>query len=176
LGLATCYGIIKQHGGNIWVYSEVGQGTTFKIYLPRVAEAAVPVPQPQEPHEMPRGTEVVLLVEDEPSVRNLVARVLRAQGYTVLEASNGAEALQVIQAHPGVIDLLVTDVVMPEMSGKALADHVVRRYPDIRMLFISGYTDRAIVHHGRLEADVAFLQKPFTLRALAHKVREALET
>jgi CheY-like chemotaxis protein len=175
LGLATCYGIIKQHGGNIWVYSEVGQGTTFKIYLPRVEEAAEPLPQADGPHAMPRGAEVVLLVEDEPAVRALTARVLRAQGYTVLVAGNGAEALQVIQAYPGVIDLLVTDLMMPEMSGKALAEHVVRHYPGIRVLFISGYTDRAIVHHGRLERDMAFLQKPFTPLSLAEKVREALD-
>jgi len=175
LGLATCYGIIKQHGGNIWVYSEVGQGTTFKIYLPRVEGAVETIPHPDGPHAMPRGTEVVLLVEDEPSVRALAARVLRAQGYTVLVADNGAEALQVIQTHTGVIDLLVTDVVMPEMSGKALAEHVMRHYPGIRVLFISGYTDRAIVHHGRLERDVAFLQKPFTPLVLAQKVREALD-
>jgi CheY-like chemotaxis protein len=175
LGLATCYGIIKQHGGNIWVYSEVGQGTTFKIYLPRVVEAAETVPQPDRLDAMPRGTEVVLLVEDEPAVRALAARVLRAQGYTVLAAGNGSEALQVIQTHLGVIDLLVTDVVMPEMSGKVLAEHVVRRYPQIRILFISGYTDRAIVHHGRLEPNVTFLQKPFAPLALAQKVREVLE-
>jgi len=175
LGLATCYGIIKQHGGNIWVYSEMGQGTTFKIYLPRVAEAAAPTAQPDEPTDTPRGTEVVLLVEDESAVRHLAARVLRAQGYTVLEAGNGEEALQIIQMHSGVIDLLLTDVVMPEMSGKALADRVVRRYPAIRVLFISGYTDRAIVHHGQLERDVLCLQKPFTLRALAQKVREVLD-
>jgi two-component system cell cycle sensor histidine kinase/response regulator CckA len=176
LGLATCYGIIKQHGGNIWVYSEVGHGSTFKIYLPCVEEAADPAAQPNLPHEMPRGAEVVLLVEDEPAVRNLVARVLRGQGYTVLEAGNGGEALELIQTQAGVIDLLVTDVVMPEMNGKTLADHMVRRYPEIRVLFISGYTDRAIVHHGRLEPDVTFLQKPFAPLALAQKVREALDT
>jgi two-component system cell cycle sensor histidine kinase/response regulator CckA len=176
LGLATCYGIVKQHTGNIWVYSEVGQGTTFKIYLPRVGEAAELAVQPDGSQEMPRGTEVVLLVEDEPAVRNLVARVLRTQGYTLLEAGTGGEALQVIQTHPAVIDLLVTDVVMPEMSGKALADHMARRYPRIRVLFISGYTDRAIVHHGRLEPDVIFLQKPFTPLALAQKVRAVLDS
>lgn len=162
---------MRERGG----YQPVANGSVFKIYLPRVAEAAAPAVQLDAPSDTPRGTEVVLLVEDEPAVRHLAVRVLHAQGYTVLEAGNGDEALQVIQAHSGVIDLLVTDVVMPEMSGKALADQVVRRYPAIRVLFISGYTDRAIVHHGQLEQDVFFLQKPFTLRALAQKVREVLD-
>jgi two-component system cell cycle sensor histidine kinase/response regulator CckA len=177
LGLATCYGIIKQHGGNIWVYSEVGRGTTFKIYLPRVEEAPDALPRPAGGAALPRGVERVLLVEDEALVRELASTGLQQQGYTVLTASNGAEALQVIEAAGDEpIDLLITDVVMPGMGGKALAEHVARRYHGIRVLFISGYATDAITHHGQLKPGTQFLSKPFTRAALAHKVRDVLDS
>jgi two-component system, cell cycle sensor histidine kinase and response regulator CckA len=176
LGLATCYGIIKQHGGNIWVYSEVGQGTTFKIYLPQVEGSTNTAPLQVEVHALPRGKETVLVVEDEVAVRALAARVLREQGYTVLEAGNGVEAIRVAEVHaPAAIDLLLTDVVMPHMGGKAVADQIITLYPTLKVLFISGYTDSAIVHHGRLDEGVAFLHKPFTPAVLARKVREVLD-
>ena len=176
LGLATCYGIVKQHGGNIWVYSEVGHGTTFKIYLPQVAERASAAPPPGEVHALPGGKETVLVVEDEAVVRTLAVRVLREQGYTVLEAVNGAEAIRVAQAYaPAVIHLLLTDVVMPHLSGTVVAAQITARYPTLKVLFISGYTDSAIVHHGRLEEGVAFLHKPFTPTVLTRKVREVLD-
>jgi PAS domain S-box-containing protein len=176
LGLATCYGIVKQHGGNIWVYSEVGQGTTFKIYLPRAEEPADAAAPPAEPRALPRGKETVLVVEDEAAVRVLAARVLREQGYTVLEAGDGAEAMRVAAASaPSAIDLLLTDVVMPHMSGTAVAAQITARYPNLKVLFISGYTDSAIVHHGRLDEGVAFLHKPFTPPVLIRKVREVLD-
>jgi PAS domain S-box-containing protein len=176
LGLATCYGIVKQHGGNIWVYSEVGQGTSFKIYLPRVEEPPEPAPAPIEARGLPGGNEVVLLVEDEAAVRVLAARVLREQGYMVIEADNGPEAVRVAEAWaPTAIDLLVTDVVMPQMGGKAVAEQILVRFPALKILFISGYTDSAIVHHGRLDEGVAFLHKPFTPAALSRKVREVLD-
>ncbi len=176
LGLATCYGIVKQHGGNIWVYSEIGQGTTFKIYLPHVDEAASTLAAQALPPIGLRGKETVLVVEDETAVRELVTRVLRAQGYLVLEASNGAEAIRVAEAYaPAVIDLLLTDVVMPELGGQAAAAQISTRNSSMKVLFISGYTDSAIVHHGRLKEGVAFLHKPFTPAMLTRKVREVLD-
>jgi two-component system, cell cycle sensor histidine kinase and response regulator CckA len=174
LGLATCYGIIKQHGGNIWVYSEVDHGTTFKVYLPR-ADESVDANAVSDQAEHLRGTETVLLVEDEPAVRELSARVLRNLGYIVLEAINGTEGLGAAPAHTGQIDLLLADVVMPEVGGKALSEQLTSQYPNMRVLFMSGYTDNAIVHHGRLDEGVAFLQKPFTPAALARKVRAVLD-
>ncbi|MEO7909994.1 MAG: ATP-binding protein [Roseiflexaceae bacterium] len=176
LGLATCYGIVKQHGGNIWVYSEIGQGTTFKMYLPHVdgVSAALPTPRLVQAHS--RGKETVLVVEDETAVRDLVTRVLRTQGYLVLEASNGAEAIRVAEAYaPAAIDLLLTDLVMPELGGQAAAAQISARNSSIKVLFISGYTDSATVHHGRLEEGVAFLHKPFTPALLTRKVREVLD-
>jgi len=174
LGLATIYGIVKQNKGSVWVYSEVGQGTTFKIYLPRTEEAG-PVPVHSEaPIEIPTGNETILLVEDEEQVRNLIAEVLQMQGYTVLEARDGREALQLVAQHRDTIDLLLTDVVMPGTGGKVLADQLSRSQPKLKVLYMSGYTDAAIVHHGVLDSGVAFLQKPFTPRALARKVRAVL--
>jgi two-component system, cell cycle sensor histidine kinase and response regulator CckA len=175
LGLATCYGIIKQHGGNIWPYSEVGQGSTFRIYLPRVDAPVENNRQLDHSGDLPRGVETVLLAEDEPAVRALAARVLREHGYTVLEANNGDEALRLAQSYEGgPIHLLLTDVVMPQMSGKVLVERLAGLYPDAKVLFISGYADNAIVHHGRLDEGVEFLHKPFSPSALARKVREVL--
>lgn len=174
LGLSTVYGIVKQSGGDIWVYSEPDRGTTFKLYLPRV-ERGVKQPYKELHESRPRGTETVLLVEDEPQVRNLAALVLRDRGYEVLEASCGDEALRAARQHAGKIHLLLTDVVMPQMSGKELAEQVTNAISDIKVLFASGYTDDAIVHHGVLDADMNFIQKPFTPNSLATKVRQVLD-
>ena len=176
LGLSMVYGIVKQSGGYIWVYSEPGKGTTFKIYLPHVEGAEDAVLQRDEAEYLPRGTETVLLVEDEQAVRDLSARILRELGYTVIEASNGEEALAISRERAnGELQLLLTDVVMPQMSGKLLTDMVKAARPGIKVLFSSGYTDNALVHHGSLEPGTAFLQKPFSPGALARKVREVLD-
>ncbi|HET9222799.1 MAG TPA: ATP-binding protein, partial [Roseiflexaceae bacterium] len=175
LGLATCYGIVKQHGGTIWVYSEVGKGTTIKVYLPCVEAPAAPRSHQALPETLPPGVETLLVVEDEPAVRDLAARVLRAQGYTVLVAADGAEALARADEYGGRIQLLLADVIMPRIGGKALADQLLSRWPEIKVLFMSGYTDSAIAHRGHLDPDVAFIQKPFTPAQLAHKVRETLD-
>jgi two-component system cell cycle sensor histidine kinase/response regulator CckA len=174
LGLATVYGIVKQSGGDIFVYSEVGRGTTFKIYLPRVQQPLAP-PGPKGLGRMPRGDETVLLVEDEDSVRGLSRHVLLLSGYRVLEARNGDEALGISGDYAGAIDLLLTDVVMPNMGGRELADHMSRQRPTLKVLYLSGYTEDAVVRHGVLAADTAFLQKPFTPAALAQKVRDVLD-
>jgi PAS domain S-box-containing protein len=176
LGLATVYGIVKQSGGNIWVYSEPGRGTTVKIYLPRVAAVAEDVGAGPESQVSLAGSETILLVEDEEAVRRLASRVLKARGYTVLLAADGQEALETLQRHTGAIDLLITDVVMPRMSGRELVEHVVPRRPDTKVLYISGYTDDAVVRHGMLDEGVMFLQKPFTPGGLARKVREILNS
>jgi PAS domain S-box-containing protein len=176
LGLSTVYGIVKQSGGYIWVYSEPEKGTTFKIYLPCIEEMADAAPARHDAVEMPQGMETVLLVEDEALVRRLAARVLREQGYTVIEAADGEEALRVAQSHAEMeIHLLLTDVVMPRMSGREVAEHLLRMRPRIRVLYTSGYTENSIVHHGVMEDGVAFLQKPFKPDALARKVREVLD-
>jgi len=177
LGLSTVYGIVKQSGGNICVYSEPGRGTTFKIYLPRVEETVEregvqPGPEVAQP---PKPSETVLLVEDEDGVRELVRDILQENGYSVLEARDGAEALQLSGRHPGPIHLLLTDVVMPQISGRALADQLVPRRPEMKVLYMSGYTENAVVHHGVLDQGTAFLQKPVTAEALAQKVRQVLE-
>jgi two-component system cell cycle sensor histidine kinase/response regulator CckA len=175
LGLATVYGIIKQSDGHIAVYSEVGCGTTFKVYLPLVQErSSTGKPQPGLPVAR-HGTETILLVEDEPALRVLARHILRRQGYTVLEASRGEKALQLGEAYEGTIHLLVTDVVMPGMSGRQLAESLTARRPNVKILYLSGYTDDAVVRHGVLQAEKAFLQKPFTPHALAQKVRDVLD-
>ncbi len=176
LGLSTVYGIVKQSGGNIDVYSEPEVGTTFKIYLPRVEEKE-DLLQKEDHIPFPSGgNELILLAEDEPSVRELAARILRDKGYRVYEAQNGSEALEIVQKHlENKFHLLLTDVVMPGMSGRELADRLKRIIPDLKVLFISGYTDNAIVHHGVLDKGVDFVQKPFTPEFLTRRVREVLD-
>jgi CheY-like chemotaxis protein len=175
LGLATVFGIAKQNQGHISVYSEVDRGTTFKIYLPRIsADASAEQPAAPQPTTA-RGTETLLLVEDEPQVRELTHKILTAQGYQVLVAKDGVEALEIAQRHQDHIDLLLTDVVMPRMSGRALADHLRANRPEMRVLYTSGYTDDAIVHHGVLDEGVHFLSKPYDLETLARKVRDVLD-
>jgi len=174
LGLATVYGIVKQTGGDIWVYSEPGQGTTFKLYFPRVAEPVTESSGGDGSPEKQSGGETILVVEDEKSVRELTVRILRQLGYTILTAASGVEALEVSQAHTGTIDLLLTDVVMPNMSGRQLADSLTQNRPDTKVLFLSGYTENTVVHHGVLDAGVDFLPKPFTRENLAQKLREVL--
>ncbi|MCS6775337.1 MAG: ATP-binding protein [Chloroherpetonaceae bacterium] len=175
LGLATCYGIVKQHRGHIWAYSEPGVGTTFKVYLPRSQSVHSQSTGLLFPLEQLQGEETVLVVEDDPNVRHIAVASLQTRGYTVLQASSGSEALQVASAYVGTIHLLVTDVIMPGMSGRQLADALAAARPGIRVLFTSGYTDNTIVHHGVLEAGVSFLQKPYTPQALAARVRETLD-
>ena len=175
LGLAMVYGTVKQSGGFIWVYSEPGRGATFKIYLPRV-DAPVESAAPPAPVERPpRGSETVLLAEDEPAVRAIARQALERQGYTVLAAPSGADALALAAQHGATIHLLLTDVVMPGMSGRDLADRLTAQRPGIRVLYISGYTDNAIVRHGMLEPGLAYLQKPFRPDALVRKVRDVLD-
>jgi PAS domain S-box-containing protein len=174
LGLATVYGIVKQSGGDIWVYSERGRGTTFKVFLPRVEDAATRTST--DGVAAPRGgEETVLLVEDAEGVRDFAREILEGHGYRVLEAGDPVEALALAERHAGRIDLLATDVVMPKMSGRSLAERLMKRRPDVRVLYLSGYTEDAIVHHGVLDPGIPFLPKPFTPAALARKVREVLD-
>ena len=176
LGLSTVYGIVKQSNGHIWVYSEPGQGTTFKIYLPLVEKPARPAPQPPAVTGLPYGTETVLVVEDAEAVREFAARVLRELGYTVLTATNGAEALQVAEGYGGPIHLLLTDVVMPGMNGQALQERLAERRPGLKVLYMSGYTENAIVLRGVLKPGTSYIQKPFTPSDLARRVRQVLDT
>jgi PAS domain S-box-containing protein len=174
LGLATVYGVVKQSGGYIWVYSEVDRGTTFKIYLPEVHEKAEAATPETEKKGTSRGTETVLFVEDERSVRELVGDYLRGVGYHVLDAEDGESALKAAAAHGGEIHILITDVVMPHMSGPELAAKLAAVRPEMKVLFISGYTDDTVFRHGVLEGGVAYLQKPFNLKSISQKIRHVL--
>jgi len=175
LGLATIYALIKQNHGHIWVYSEEGQGTAFKMYLPR--SSGTQHDQGYRPafDDMPRGDEIILLVEDDPSMREVARHVLEGQGYTVLEAQQGDEAMKISASCPDAIHLLVTDVIMPGIGGRDLSRRLIQERPGLKSLFVSGYADRAIVQHGVLDADAPFLQKPFSPVGLACKVREVLD-
>lgn len=175
LGLATVHGIVKQSGGHVAVYSEVGLGSTFRVYFPRVEHPRDALRARAAPAAVPRGSETVLLAEDEDAVRALTRHILRGCGYTVLDARDGADALRVAAEYRGKIDLLVSDVVMPGLSGRALAARLAETRPGLKVVFLSGYTDDAVVHHGIRETEVAFVQKPFTGAALAQKVREVLD-
>ncbi|TMG08195.1 MAG: response regulator [Chloroflexi bacterium] len=175
LGLSTVYGIVKQSGGYVWVYSEPGHGTTFKLYLPRVDAPAEPQAPPRETATL-TGTETILLAEDDEILRPLTKGLLARLGYTVLDAESAEQALAVAGARQGPIHLLVADVVMPGASGRELARRLAQSRPETRVLYVSGYTDDAIVHHGMLEPGLKFLQKPFTPAVLARKVREVLDS
>jgi hypothetical protein len=173
LGLATVYGIVKQTGGDIWVYSEPGRGTTFKLYFPRVvgpaAESAA-----SETEKIEAATETILVVEDEKAVRDLTVKMLQKLGYKILAAGSGAEAIEISGAYSGHIALLLTDVVMPNMSGRQLADILSKSRPDMKVLHLSGYTENTVVHHGVIDSGVEFLPKPFSREVLAKKLREVL--
>jgi CheY-like chemotaxis protein len=167
------YGIIRQSNGYIWVYSEVGRGTTFKVYIPRVNESLSEV-QPEISAPLPLGSGTILLVEDEDSLRELSHRLLEGMGYTVIQAANGADAIRIAGQLTGPIDLLITDVVMPGISGRELAELLVANRSQMKVLYVSGHTDDVIVHHAILKPGVAFLQKPFTRDGLAKKIQEVL--
>ncbi len=174
LGLATVYGVVKQNGGFINVYSEPGQGTTFHIYLPSLADVPVRVGERKDV-KAPRGSETVLLVEDEPAILRMTVMMLERQGYTVLAASTPGEAMRLAEKSPNQVNLLITDVVMPEMNGRDLARSLMALYPNLKSLFMSGYTADVIAHHGMLDPDIHFIQKPFSVKGLAAKLREVLD-
>jgi len=174
LGLATVYGVVKQSGGFIWVYSEVGKGTTFKIYLPRVDEPAASIPIVHIPRSLARGTETVLLAEDEQDVREVACEFLESAGYTVLQAPGGEAALEIAAAHPGAIDLLITDMVMPGMSGQELARKVRSVRDGICVIYMSGYSEHAAGEAAKCDAAAAVLTKPFSRTVLLRTVRDIL--
>jgi PAS domain S-box-containing protein len=174
LGLATVFGIVKQSGGHIWLYSEQGRGSTFKVYLPRVQDAATAAKK-AGPQARLQGNETILLVEDESGVRAFAKRALQREGYVVLEAENGGEALLIAEQHRGHIHLLLTDVVMPRMNGRALADRLLAMRPDLKVIYMSGYTENTIVHQGVLDEGTEFIPKPVSLEGLCNKVRQVLD-
>jgi two-component system, cell cycle sensor histidine kinase and response regulator CckA len=174
LGLSTVYGIVKQSGGSVWVYTEPGIGTTFKIYLPRVQSALEIVSPSDKMVKVDRGSRTILIVEDDVALLQVTHRSLEEVGYAILAARNPEEAIHLSEGHPGPIDLMVTDVVMPRMNGVQLASHLSALRPEMKVLYVSGYTDDSIVHHGDLEPGLAFLQKPFSPRTLAEKVGDLL--
>ncbi len=174
LGLATVYGIIKQSQGHIWVYSELDKGTTFKIYFPRIIENKDQEEKEKIPQESLYGSETILVVEDETMVRNTICRSLREFGYTIIESGNGNEAHAICEQNKDRIQLMLTDVIMPEMNGRELANRIQSAYPKIKVIFMSGYTENAIVHQGILEEGITFLQKPFTPENLLIKIRAVL--
>ena len=175
LGLSTVYGIVKQSGGNIWVYSEPGQGTAFKIYFPQMDKPLEEIEKKVLKEEIPRGNETILLVEDDDDVLKLAVQVLMKQGYRVLDAPQGLDAFLIAEKHQGPIHLLVTDVVMPKVNGRELAERMASIRPGIKVLYMSGYTDNTITHHGILEKGMNYIQKPFSVDGLAIKVREVLD-
>jgi CheY-like chemotaxis protein len=175
LGLSTAYGIVQQSGGAIEVFSELGRGTTFKIYLPRCAEDTDKNEAAGDTEQQLIGSETILLTEDEEMIRNLVREALEMNGYKVLEAKDGRSALALCGQYDGRIHLLVTDVIMPEMNGYELATRITKLRPELKLLYMSGYTDDSIARQRILDPDVFFLQKPFTPRTLVRKVREALD-
>ena len=175
LGLSTVYGIVRQSGGNIWVYSELEKGSTFKIYLPRIEEAITSFQPEAADTSLPQGSEIVLVVEDAQEVRTLICETLENDGYRTLEAHDGGDALLVSKQHEGPIHLMVTDVVMPGMGGRELSERLTSLRPEMKVLYMSGYTDNTVVQHGVLDPGLAFLQKPFARGVLAHKVREVLD-
>jgi CheY-like chemotaxis protein len=176
LGLATVYGIVKQHGGSIWVSSEPGEGTTVSCYFP-VAHVAPEKGTTRKPREegAAKGTGTIMVVEDEPAVKKLAVTALKRQGYTVLSAGSGAECLEALRDHQGPLDLVLTDVVLPGMDGRSLLDEVRKVHPDVSAVFMSGYSEEVITHHGVLEEGIDFVQKPFSIRYLTQRVREAVQ-
>jgi nitrogen-specific signal transduction histidine kinase/CheY-like chemotaxis protein len=176
LGLATVYGIVKQSDGHIWLHSEPGKGTSFKIYLPCVDEVVGDQANAAGMPLVAKGSETLLLVEDEDQVRRIVQEILEQQGYDVLTAANGEEALRLAEVHGSKIHLLLTDLVMPQMSGRELAEELTTLQPKLKVLYMSGYTDDAIVRHGLLDASLSFIQKPFDVATAARKVREVLDS
>ena len=174
LGLSTTHGIVKQHQGSIWVYSEPGKGTTFKVYFPRTETPSVPVESAKASNKPLHGSGTVLVAEDNEQVRTLAGTMLRSYGYTVLEAIDGKEAHEIAESHSGKIDLLITDVVMPDMNGRALHESLAAKWPELKVLYMSGYSENVIAHHGALNPDVHFIQKPFSVDAFMGKVHEVL--
>jgi two-component system, cell cycle sensor histidine kinase and response regulator CckA len=176
LGLSTVYGVVKQSGGYIDIDSTPGAGTTFKIYLPRVREEVAPERRPREAAAPRSGSETILVAEDETSLRTLTCATLEQSGYKVLQAKDGVEALEASRKHAGTIDLLLTDIVMPGMGGRALGEELLRERPEIRIVYMSGYTGQAVGSQGPVEPGSFYLHKPFTREALTNKIREALDS